>query len=253
MWCVPGWAGAAGPQAGRSQQVLVGVTLPSGQPPCESGARPSSRWSSGESPRACSCMPSTACFNTAAPWVVRTKAAMWPQLIYLSHPHEGHVQPSLGRQLVEDDILQAASQQPLCGRKTTCRLCPLWGDACVVWGLGPPSSLGAPGPQLAPSQAICAPSACSVHPNILTCCLACVGLVFWQDWSPVPSAWLQGQNVALAGRQPGTWQLPSMSCPPLRSRSGATSSGPMTMSCRSCGHARPPAPSSSTSALRAPR
>ncbi|XP_058139329.1 ATP synthase mitochondrial F1 complex assembly factor 2 isoform X2 [Dasypus novemcinctus] len=38
-----------------------------------------------------------------------------------------------------------------------------------------------------------------------------------------------------------------------RSRSGATSSGPMTMSCRSCGPARPPAPSLSTSAPRAPQ
>ncbi|XP_036152196.1 ATP synthase mitochondrial F1 complex assembly factor 2 isoform X3 [Myotis myotis] len=38
-----------------------------------------------------------------------------------------------------------------------------------------------------------------------------------------------------------------------RSRSGATWNGPMTMSCGSSGHARPQAPSLSTSAPRAPR
>ncbi|PNJ08244.1 ATPAF2 isoform 11, partial [Pongo abelii] len=38
-----------------------------------------------------------------------------------------------------------------------------------------------------------------------------------------------------------------------RSRSGATLSGPMTMSCRSCGPAPLPAPSSSISAPRAPQ
>lgn len=48
------------------------------------------------------------------------------------------------------------------------------------------------------------------------------------------------------------WQSPcSLSRPLHRSRSGATLSGPTTTSCRSCGHARPPAPSSCISAPRA--
>lgn len=127
-------------------------------------------------------------------------------------------------------------------------------------GAGPAGSWGAPGPWAwtAPLPSCPRPismGAGSAHPRVRPCRLPCVSSHVWQDRSPVrPRAGLWGWNVALAGRQLGACRPPSdMSCPPRRSRSGATSSGPTTMSCRSCARARPPAPSSCTCVPRAPR
>lgn len=78
-------------------------------------------------------------------------------------------------------------------------------------------------------------------------------LPVWAGWEPVALSPAVGWCVA---RACSSWALScslNISCPFLRSRSGAMWNGPMTMSCGSSGHARPQAPSLSTSAPRAPR
>lgn len=97
-------------------------------------------------------------------------------------------------------------------------------------------------------------SACSSYLRVLTCCLphhVCLAyFVMIEAYGPQPS-YRDGMWLCLAG----SWALAlnSISCLPLRSRSGAMLSGLMIMSYRSCGHVQPQAPSLSTSALRAPR
>ena len=164
------------------------------------------------------------------------------------------MQASLVRQLGEDDTLQVASHQPPCGRRRACGSDPSGKMRGPSRQLGCSRALGldCTPPELpAPHQhgrRLCPPEGSPLLPPLREfSCLA------RSEPSP-PRAGLWGWNVALAGRQPGACRLPSsISCPPLRSRSGATSSGPTTTSCRSCGRARLPAPSSCTCVPRAPR
>lgn len=113
---------------------------------------------------------------------------------------------------------------------------------CTCSGRLAHPAVGPPGPRPHPCpSAVPALPTCCARPTATPPCLVCWGEIGASTLSP-----------AMRERSSGPSPR-GLTRPPLRCRSGAASSGPTTMSCGSCGRARPRAPSSSTSAPRARR